>query len=71
MEDDFYTRNEMATEVTMRSVWRERSTKQVVRLVHYFRDDENRKMDVIFAKDGAASGEGLCYKEFQKRYEKV
>ena len=69
--DNFFTRNEMAAEVAMMAKWREIGGTKVVTLQHCFRDDEARKMDVIFRADGAQLCDNLCYKEFQQRYEKV
>jgi hypothetical protein len=71
MEDDFFSRNEMVKEVMTRAVWRDRHSDTQVRLEHYFRDEENRKMDVVFAPVNSQAMQALCYKEFQKRYVKV
>lgn len=71
MEDDFFTRNEMVTEVMFRAVWRERNGVKQVRLEHYFKDDENRRMDVLFTPVDVQATQALCYKEFQKQYVKV
>lgn len=71
MQDDFYTRNDMIQEVASRAIWSNKVTGRSVRLLHYFHDKTARKLDVIFASDGAVSCANMNYWEFQQQYVKV
>lgn len=68
MADDVLSRNEMVAEVNKRSRWVEVDSNREVRLVHYFRDEENKRMDVLFAEDGALTAQHADWLDFQFRF---